>query len=130
MPAVALLTVGWVLATLALAWWWFGIGMAMWADEQSDSGAHWAGLHHQEAVAAMWLAGAAVGGPALIAVVAFATRMPKAGTVYVVLAVVLSVPVLPIVARAGHTLAPPPPPSPVPTVCQEHSGGDTRCPGG
>jgi hypothetical protein len=70
-----------------------------------------------------------VGGPALIATVAFATRMARTGAVYVVLAVLLGALALPFAASANRTPALPPPPPSAPTICQEHSGSDNQCPG-
>jgi hypothetical protein len=124
------LTIVWVLAVLALAWRCFGIGMAGWADQHSNSGANSTELQHQAAAAVMWLAFVAVGGALLIATVAFATRLPRTGAVYVVLAFVLGALVLPAAASADRTLTPSAPPSSAPAICQEHSGGDSECPGG
>jgi hypothetical protein len=120
---VALMTTGWVLALLASVWWCFGIAMEGWAD----SGEHSAELDHRGATAATVLALVAVGGPALIAVVAFAGERGRIGAVYVVLALVLGVLALPVVAGTGGK---PAPPTPTPSVCQEHSGGGNECPGG
>jgi hypothetical protein len=128
--AVTLLTIAWLLAVPALAWRCFGIGLQGWADEQDNGGAHAAELRRQAATAALLLAGVAAGGPALLAVVAFAGRMVKTGAVYIVLTVLLSAPALVAAAEADRTLNPSPPPRPAPTFCQEHSGDDTRCPGG
>jgi hypothetical protein len=127
--AVALLTIVWVLAVLALAWRCFGIGLEGWADDQTYGGAHSAGQHRKAAAAVLLLAGVAAGGPALIAVVAFSGRMTRAGAVYVALAIALGALALPAVALADRTRTPSPPPPSGPTICQEHSGGDNRCPG-
>lgn len=104
-------------------------GLEAWAEDQSDS-ARLDALHHRAAVAAALLAGVAVGGPVLIAVVAFVNRMARAGTVYVVLAVVLAVFALPFAAQNSPAPSRPSPSTSTPYVCQEHSGGDNRCPGG
>lgn len=72
----------------------------------------------------------AIAGPVFIAVVAYLFRMTWTGTTYLALAPVISIVVLPSVATTIRMHNPDPPqPSRVP-VCQEHSGGDTRCPGG
>lgn len=127
---VALMTTVWVLALLASVWRCFGIAMEGWADGQSNSGARSAELDHQGATAAMLLAGVAVGGAALIAVVAFAGERGRIGAVYVVLALVLGVLATPVVAGTGRKSSPSAPPTPTPSVCQEHSGGGNECPGG
>ncbi|MDO3703315.1 hypothetical protein Q3W71_16715 [Micromonospora sp. C28SCA-DRY-2] len=68
--------------------------------------------------------------PAGGAVTAFTGRLVRTGAVYLALALVLGAFVAPFAADAYRTLTPPPPPPPAPTVGQEHSGGDNRCPGG
>lgn len=126
---VALLTIVWVLAMLTSAWRYFVIAMEAWADQHSNGGANSSEPRHQGAVAVMVLASVAVGGALVIATVAFATRLPRTGAVFVVLAFVLGALVLPHVASAGRTLTPPPPPPSGPGGCQEHSGGGNECPG-
>jgi len=54
----------------------------------------------------------------------------RTSVVYLVLAMVLVVPSYRIAGPAYRTLNPPRPPPPAPTHCMEHSGGDTKCPGG
>jgi hypothetical protein len=58
----------------------------------------------------------AVGGPALIAVAAFAGRLVRTGAVYLALAIVLGVLAIPFAAEAYRTLIPSPPPPPAPTM--------------
>ena len=72
-----------------------------------------------------------VAGPALIAAVALAGRLVGTGIVYLVLAVLLTLPAGFFAEDAYRRLFPPDPPPPAgPVGCQEHSGGDTTCPGG
>ncbi|WP_173062954.1 DUF6234 family protein [Phytohabitans houttuyneae] len=127
--AVVLLTVAWLLLLLGLGYAWFGTGMESWADHHSNSGARQDEIAKKANQLLLGLALTGVGGPVLIAVVAFAGRLRWTGVVFTVLAIVfcgLSVPL------AGATWRELNPPQPVPTtyVCQERSGGDTRCPGG
>ena len=72
--------------------------------------------------------------PLTATVVALRGGRPVLGTVYVVLTLLLAVPGVVLVLGAADTLGwwePSPPPAPAgPGGCQEHSGGDTRCPGG
>ncbi|MBM7077092.1 hypothetical protein [Micromonospora humida] len=73
----------------------------------------------------------AVAGPAVIAPVAYRLRLVRTAVVFLVLAVVIAVPVLPFAVRVGHDLTPVPRTTPVaPEHCVEYSGGDNRCPGG
>lgn len=120
----------WVLAMLALMWWWFGIGMEAWADHHSNSGARQEELGRKGATAALAVGATAVAGPVLVATVAFAGRLRWTGTAFLALAILLAALAAPISVGAYRTLNPPPPPPPAPTTCQERSGGDTRCPGG
>ncbi|HEX5597207.1 MAG TPA: DUF6234 family protein [Micromonosporaceae bacterium] len=128
--AVVLLTIVWVVALLALTWWLFGIGMERWANSYDSDRARAAELARQSSRALLILAAVAVGGPILIAIVARAGELVRTGVVYIVLAIVLGLLVLPVAAGAYRTVTPPPPPPAVPDGCQERSGGDTRCPGG
>jgi K+-transporting ATPase c subunit len=123
-----LLTIMWVLVVLALTWRLFGIGLEQWSDQQSSEGSHADELDRKAYAALLLLIGAAVGGPVLIAIVAFIGRMAVTGAVYVALAVILGAFALPVAGRTHRE--PPPLPSPGPAICQEHSGSDTRCPGG
>jgi hypothetical protein len=127
---VALLTLAWVLAVLGLLWWSFSIGMQGWADQHSNSGAREEELGRRGGVVLLVLAAVAVGGAVLIAVVAFTGRLRWTGVVYLGLALALGALALPLAAGAYRRLTPPSsPPPPAPNICQEHSGGDTRCPG-
>jgi hypothetical protein len=128
--AVALLTTGWGLALLMAALRVVGIGLSAWADQQDNGGAGSAALDQSAAAAATLLAGVAVGGPALIAVVAFAGRLARTSMVYVALTVVLGTLALLVMAGAERNRPAPADPAPGPSICQERSGGDTRCPGG
>jgi hypothetical protein len=120
--AVAVLTLVWVLALGALVVWLFGLGMQGWADGGAS-----ADLERRTTTVLILLAATAAGGPAVIAVVAFNGRLVRTGVVYSVLAGLLAVPLTVAALRAP---APSPSPDPGPPVCQEHSGSDTRCPGG
>ncbi|MEU4780148.1 DUF6234 family protein [Micromonospora sp. NPDC023633] len=128
--AVVLLTVLWVVTSLALLWWCFTLGMEGWADHHSNGGGRAAEIGRRSARALLLLAAAAAGGPAVIALVAFGCRYPRTALVYLFLAVVIAAALTPAVADAARTLRPPAAPVPAPTTCQEHSGGDNRCPGG
>jgi hypothetical protein len=127
-PMVGLLTVGWVVAAAVSAWRLLGLGLMGWASPPDDQAQEIA-LHHQAAVAALVLVAVAAGGPALIAMVAHAGGMDRAGMVYLGMAVVLGVLALPVAASAYRTLGPAPEPPDGPAACQEHSGSDNRCPG-
>jgi hypothetical protein len=126
---VGLLVVAWVLAFPAVVVWLFGIGMQGWADQHSGTDRS-AELQRSAAHALFTLAALISGGPALIAVVAFAGRLRRTGIVFTVLAVAGAVLAVPVAGEAFRTVEPAAPPPSAPTVCQEHSGGDTRCPGG
>jgi hypothetical protein len=73
--------------------------------------------------------------PLTVGVLALRARRPVLGWVYLAITVVMLVPA----AGLGYTAAqsfgwepnrPDPPAPPGSGACQEHSGGDTRCPGG
>jgi hypothetical protein len=124
---VALLTVMWVLGICALVLWLVGLGMQGWAEQYSaDSAA----LERRTTTVLLVLAAVVAGGPLVIAGTAFTGGSTRTGVVFLVLAAVLAVPALAVAAGAYRSLNPPAPPPPGPAVCQEHSGGDTRCPGG
>ncbi|MGC4790972.1 hypothetical protein ACLQ22_24460 [Micromonospora sp. DT178] len=128
--AVVLLTVVWVGACLALLWWLFTIGMEGWADHHSNGDGRAAEIGRRSARVLLFLAATAAGGPAVIALVAFGCRYRRTGLVYLFLAVVVAAALTPAAVDAARTLRPPVAPVPAPTTCQEHSGGDNRCPGG
>ncbi len=73
-PVVGFLALLWVLGLLALAWWMFTIGMKQWAAQYSDPPTETAALEHQATVALLVTALVAVGGPAIIALVAYRLR--------------------------------------------------------
>ncbi|MER6757987.1 DUF6234 family protein [Micromonospora echinofusca] len=127
---LVLLTALWVVACLALLWWLFTIGMEGWADHHSNGDARAAEIGRRSARALLLLAVVAAGGAAVIALVAFGCRYRRTALVYAFLAVVITAALTPAVADAARTLRPPAAPVPAPTTCQEHSGGDSRCPGG
>ncbi|WP_326563761.1 DUF6234 family protein [Micromonospora peucetia] len=128
--AIVLLTVLWLVASLAVLWWCFTIGMEGWADQHSNGGGRSAEFGRRSARALVLLAVVAAGGPAVVALVAFGCRYVRTGLVYLFLAVVIAAALMPAVVDAARTLRPPAAPVPVPTTCQERSGGDTHCPGG
>ena len=127
---MGLLTVGWLLGVGILVWLLFAVGMESWADHHSNHGQRSAELSARAARVSLWLAGVGVGGPALIALVAYLGGMVRMSIVYLVLAMVLVVPGYGIARQAYRVLDPPGPPEPAPTHCVEFSGGDARCPGG
>jgi hypothetical protein len=127
---VALLSVAWIIAILALTWLLFSIGLQQWADSYSDNGEAANGYAVQSAQAGLWLAAVLAVGPVLLAALARAGRMRKTFVVFVILSVLL----VPVGAVGGaemwRTLQPNTPPPSQPTHCVEFSGGDTSCPGG
>ncbi|MEV6371291.1 DUF6234 family protein [Micromonospora musae] len=130
-PAVvALLTVAWLIGGLVLLGWVFAIGLEGWADQHSNQGGGADALSRKANVVLLLLVAEVVAGPVVIVVVARGGHLRRTAAVYLVIAFGLGVLAVPVAAGAYRELAPPPPPSPPPTRCQEHSGGDTRCPGG
>ncbi|MEU6206835.1 hypothetical protein ABZ814_24985 [Micromonospora musae] len=130
-PAVvALLTVAWFIGGLVLLGWVFAIGLEGWADQHSNQGGGTDALARKANVVLLLLAAEVVVGPVVIAVVARCGLLRRTAAVYLVIALGLGVLAVPVAAGAYRDLAPPPPAAPPPTRCQEHSGGDTRCPGG
>lgn len=131
--AFDILTVAWVLALLALGWklcWVFVENFSLYTTTEADRTAPEQGNRALAGVLLTLLAVAA-GGPVLIATAAFA-RMRRTGPVFIALAVLVTVLSTPLWLWAWDTLLPEPEPEPAPrhTACQEHSGGDTRRPGG
>ncbi|MDG4834670.1 DUF6234 family protein [Solwaraspora sp. WMMD1047] len=129
-PTVALLTLAWLAATLALLWAAFAIGMEAWSDQHSNNGDRAEELGRRGSWAGLRLIAVALGGPLLIAAVAFAGRLVKTGVAYLFLAILVGALTAPLAMNSARNLAPEPPPPSAPGGCQEHSGGDTRCPGG
>ena len=127
---VVVLTVLWVLGICALVLWLFGLGMQGWAEQYSADDAGSAALDRRATTVLLVLAAVVAGGPLVIAGAAFTGKSARTGVVFLVLAAVLAVPALAVAAGAYRSWNPPAPPLPGPAVCQEHSGGDTRCPGG
>lgn len=128
-PIVGLLALLWVTGLLALAWWWFTIGMQLWAANYSDGQADAEGLRQQNSLVLVIMILVGVGGPAVIALVAHRLRLVRTAVVFLVLAVALGIPGLPLAARAYRDATPQPAPPPPANHCQELSGGDNRCPG-
>jgi hypothetical protein len=115
-PFVAITALG-----LAAAGWWAGISIFGGPPTQ----------HMLDRRAGLLTAAFVVGtaGPLAGIAVASYTRQAAAGVIYgVVLAATLAITTLSHISRDA-TEDPLPTPR-GPQVCQEHSGGDTRCPGG
>ncbi|WP_406063412.1 hypothetical protein [Micromonospora sp. NBC_00860] len=131
-PTVGLLVLVWICALIATAVWWVGIGLQQWSVSYGDQPGAFEDLKRWASVALMVAALVATAGPAIIALVAYQLRLVRTAVVFLVLTVVIGVPAVPIAALAGRDLDPAPAattPGP-PGHCVEHSGGDTRCPGG
>jgi hypothetical protein len=127
---VGLAIFGWSMAICAMGGWLLSIGMSQWADSYDGDSQAMSGHAAESARAGLWLAAVLAVGPVLLAVLARAARMRRTFGVFVVLAVLL-VPAGAVAASGSwRTLHPPAPPPPAPTHCMEHSGGDSRCPGG
>ena len=124
-----LLTLAWIVGLGVVMAVGFGIGMRSWAAMVSGNvtGVHEA--DRDSTVLQLWLASVLATSPLVIGVAAYLGRLRRTALVYLVLAVVLAVPAGLIGADAWDKRYPAPQPSHGP-VCQEHSGGDTRCPGG
>ncbi|MCW3843183.1 DUF6234 family protein [Micromonospora yasonensis] len=129
-PVVGFLVLLWVVGLLALAWWWFALGMQQWAASYSGSGPETEQLRRQVSQVLMIMLVVAAAGPAVIALVAYRLRLVRTAIVFLVLALALGVPGLPLAAHAYRDSTPPPPPPASVPGCHELSGGDTRCPGG
>jgi hypothetical protein len=67
--------------------------------------------------------------PLLVTVIALYGRRTLMATIYLILTLIALMPVLTLTASGGTPFERTPP-SYGPGACQEHSGGDTRCPGG
>jgi hypothetical protein len=120
-----LLGAAWVVAVPALVLDAFGHSLAFFGE--SPTAAEVAATERLLEIAAA----VAVGLPLLGLVVALALRSRGGSWTFVVL-LVLGLAFTLLVGWNGHLRHrdDPPPPSPRTTTCQEHSGGDTRCPGG
>ncbi|WP_433125183.1 hypothetical protein ACQPWW_22040 [Micromonospora sp. CA-240977] len=129
---MGLLVLVWVCAMVAAAVWWMGIVLEQWSVSYDDQPGELADLKRRASLALLVAASVATAGPALIALVAYHLRLVRTAAVFLVLTVVIAVPAVPIAVGAGGDLDPAPAattPGP-PGHCMEHSGGDTRCPGG
>jgi hypothetical protein len=120
-----LLAAAWVVAVPVLALEAFGQSVAFFGE--SPTAAELAATERLLEIAAA----VAVGLPLLGLVVALAIRS-RGGTWTFVVLLVLGLAFALIVGWNVHLRHRNDPPAPVPrvTTCQEHSGGDTRCPGG
>ena len=86
--------------------------------------------------AVLFLVAAAVGLllPLTVTVIAAGARRPILAGVYLIITALLLIPAAFLVQGAAQSAdgspQTPPAEAPAPGACQEHSGGDTRCPGG
>ncbi|MCG5446005.1 hypothetical protein NIE79_004535 [Micromonospora sp. NIE79] len=131
-PIVGLLALLWLCGLIAAAMWWLGVGLKQWSVSYGDQPGEFEDLKRQASVALLVAAVVAGAGPVLIALVAYQLRQVRTAVVFLVLAAVIAVPAVPFAVLAGRDLNPAPAattPGP-PGHCVEHSGGDTRCPGG
>ncbi|SCL50195.1 hypothetical protein GA0070603_0929 [Micromonospora chersina] len=131
-PIVGFLVLLWVCGLIAAVVWWVGIGLEQWSASYGDQPGEFEDLRRRASVALLVAAFVATAGPALIALVAYQLRLVRTAVVFLVLTVVIAVPAVPFAVLAGRDLDPAPAvttPGP-PGHCVEHSGGDTRCPGG
>lgn len=130
---VTLLTALWVPASFTLVWWMFSLAMKAGAHEGHNQVPS-PPLEHDWQVASLIAAAVIMGGPAVIAVIAFCGRAVGTGAVYATLAVLLLVLAAPAAINSARALRPDPPPTqpalPGKVPCVERRGGDTRCPGG
>ncbi len=131
-PIVGFLVLVWVCGLIAVSVWWAGIGLEQWSVSYGDQPGEFADLKRRASLALLVAALVAAVGPAVVALVAYRLRLVRTAVIFLVLAVVIAVPAVPIAVLASRDLAPAPTattPGP-PGHCVEHSGGDTRCPGG
>ncbi|MEU1965943.1 hypothetical protein ABZ541_19035 [Micromonospora sediminicola] len=130
-PVVAFLVLLWVCGLIATAVWWVGIGLEQWSVSYGDQPGEFQALQRRASLALLVGALVATAGPALVALVAYHLRLVRTAVVFLVLTVVIAVPAVPFAVLAGRDLDPAPATTPGPPGhCVEHSGGDTRCPGG
>ncbi|MEU4474942.1 hypothetical protein [Micromonospora sp. NPDC023888] len=131
-PIVALLVLLWICGLIAAALWWVGIILEQWSASYDNQPSELDDIQRRASLALLIAALVATAGPALVALVAYQLRLVRTAVVFLVLTVVIAVPAVPLAASAGQGLDPAPAattPGP-PGYCMEHSGGDTRCPGG
>lgn len=127
-----MLSLGWLGAVVISLWWWWDAFVTHFifigpdsrtdAEVQADASLH--------AAALLRLTITLAGGPVLISATAFAGRLPRAGRVYLAMAMIIGVCAAPPAWSAYRTLNPPPPAQPEPVICQNRSGGEPDCPGG
>lgn len=130
-PIVGLVVLLWVGGLIAAVAWWVSIGLEQWNVSNGDQPGTLADLRYRASLALFVAMVVAVAGPAIVALVAYRLRLVRTAVVFLVLAVVIAVPVLPFAVRVGHDLTPVPRTTPVaPEHCVEYSRGDNRCPGG
>ncbi|MEU4398236.1 hypothetical protein [Micromonospora orduensis] len=131
-PIVGFLVLVWACGLIAAAVWLMGISLEQWSVSYDNQPNELENVERRASLALLIAALVATAGPALIALVAYHLRLVRTAVVFLVLTVVIAVPAVPLAASAGRGLDPAPAattPGP-PGHCVEHSGGDTRCPGG
>ncbi|MFI5491256.1 hypothetical protein [Actinoplanes sp. NPDC051859] len=128
---LAVLTAVWLWAVLrSVLLWAFAGTDGIFGNQANGNAAVEAALQQEKASATMVLFSVMVGGPVLIAVVAFACRMSRTAATYLVLALASSILAAVLGAQANRMSPSSPTPPPAPVRCQEHSGGEAECPGG
>lgn len=130
-PWVGALTAVWIGGLMVVLWWIYTILITGWAEGTTGGGPS-AATQAEASLALEVLAGVAVGGPLIIALLASRARRKVVALVYGVLALVLGVVSAPVWGGAIYDHVKPQPRTSDHYVCQELSGGgnDNHCPGG